>query len=87
MHEKCIRPVDTTLPWYNLCTGCEPYGGWVSECTSCGGEENREYYAIFTGALRGRRRNVARVSEESERGCPVLPRFCIVSVWHALLYL
>ena len=39
MHEKCIRPVDTTLPWYNLCTGCEPYGGWVSECTSCGGEE------------------------------------------------
>jgi hypothetical protein len=77
MHEKCIRPVDTTLPWYNLCTGCEPYGGWVSECTSCGGEENREYYAIFTGVLRGRRRNAARVREASERGCPVLPLFCV----------
>ena len=85
MHVNCIRPVDTTLPWYNLCTGCEPYGCWVSECTSCGGEENREYYAIFTGKLRGHRRYVTSVSEASNRGCPVLPRICIASFWHALL--
>ena len=68
VHRKCSRPVDSSIPWYNLCTGCAEFGGWVKKCEACGGGADHVIHDSLTGLSSGAEPYGPRGGDDFERG-------------------